>query len=279
MSEFNLVLSDLVSNQISSLGKGHSFVVYTALYGHVDVLHDPVNILDDNVLFVCFTDRLDIESDVWNIIHVDSEKDSRMSAKYWKFFGYKGFDKQVKFSIWVDSSIQIIDSLLPLIKDIPKNYPNASVLTFHHPERVCAYSELFRVLLVGKDSIKNLLKTWFFLKRNKYVCGNGLIAGTVLIRKNDIVEDNLLDNLMSEWWWCVNNYSTRDQLTFNFLVDKKKFNGIHEYLDLSGSVYNCRYFKGVRVVKFDSMLDPNSKINLRHRFFYLILLLRNFFKK
>ena len=279
MSEFNLVLSDYISHKISALGKGYQFIVYTALYGNVDQLHDPIGISNNNALFICFTDREDIKSDIWNIIHVESEHDSRMAAKYWKFFGYKGFSKETQYTIWVDASIRIVGSLLPLLEDIPKSYPSASILTFHHPQRDCVYSELFWVFLMGKESIKSLLKTWLFLKRNHYSCGNGFIAGTVLVRRIDIDKDNRLDNLMSEWWWCVNNYSTRDQLTFNCLVDKKKFSGIHKYMDLHGDVYNCRYFKGVRNVKFNSKINPNSKTNLRHKFFHLIFLIRGYLKK
>lgn len=278
MSEFNLVLSDYISSKISALGKGYNYIVYTALYGDVDELHDPIEISDNNALFVCFTDREDIKSDIWNIIHVDSEHDSRMSAKYWKFFGYKGFSKKAQYTVWVDASIRVIGPLLPLLKDIPNNYPSASILTFHHPQRDCVYSELFWVFVMGKDSIKSLLKTWLFLKRNNYLCGNGLIAGTVLVRRVDMDKDDRLDNLMSEWWRCVNNYSTRDQLTFNFLVDKKKFSGIHKYLDLTGNVYNCHYFEGVRIVKFDSKINPNSRTNLRHKFFHLISLIRGYLK-
>ena len=275
MSEFNLAKSDYITQQINELGGGYKYVVYTALYGSVDTLHDPVLTLNENVLFVCFSDRKDIQSDVWNIINVESKKDSRMAAKYWKFFGYKSFINQAYFSIWVDSSVKIIDSLSPLLSYFTINNSGSSLLTFHHPERNCVYPELFRVLISGKDSFKNILKTFLFLKRNKYSCGNGLIAGTVLVRRSNNINDNLLDSLMSEWWWCVNNYSTRDQLTFNLLIDKNFYYGVHKYLDINENVYNCRYFKGVRIVGFNSQLDPNARFNFRHKFFYLLLVIKN----
>jgi hypothetical protein len=278
MNEFDLVLSDYINHKINILGKGYRYIVYTALYGSVDRLHDPIGIADDNALFVCFTDRESIKSDIWNVIYVESEHDSRMAAKYWKFFGYKGFSKQAQYTIWVDASVRIVNSLLPLVEDA-KSDTSASMLTFRHPKRDCAYSELFWVFAMGKDTVKNLLKTWAFLKRNHYSCGNGLIAGTVLVRRIDMGKNDQLDNLMSEWWKCINIYSTRDQLTFNFLVAKKKFSGIHKYLNLAGDVYNCHYFKGVRVVKFDSQINPDSKTNLRHKFFHLILLTRGYLKK
>jgi hypothetical protein len=276
MSEINLAKSDYIRKKIDNLGaNSYKLVVFTALYGYVDNLHDPDLKSSKDTLFVCFTNRKDIHSEIWNIIIVDSEKDSRMAAKYWKFFGYQSFTSIANFSIWVDSSLKIKSPLLPLLN----NYSKSTILTFHHPDRNCVYSELLRVLIMGKETITNLIKTFFFLRKNHFKCGNGLIAGTVIVRRTDVIEDlMLLDDLMLEWWWCVNNYSTRDQLTFNFLVDKKKFSGIHKYLDLTGDVYNCRYFEGVRIVKFDSKINPNSRTNLRHKFFHLILLIRGFFK-
>ena len=279
MNQFEDVLADNITQKIKTLVKGYQYVVYTALYGDVDNLHDPIGTLSNNILFICFTDRLDVKSDVWTIIHDESNLDSRMAAKYWKFFGYKAFKENIKYTLWVDASIQIIDSILPLLDGISMKYPNSSILTFHHPKRSCVYSEIFWVFIMGKESIKSLFKTLVFLLKNQYSCGNGLIAGTVLVRKVQIDERNQLDNLMNEWWQCVKNYSTRDQLTFNFLASKKQFFGVHSFLDIAGNVFNCKYFKGVRIVRFDSKINPNSKVNLRHKFFYLILLLRNYFTK
>jgi hypothetical protein len=278
MKEFDLALSEYITQKISELGDGYKYIFYTALYGDVDQLIDPSFNSDKDTLFICFTNRKDIYSDTWNIINVESTENDRISAKYWKFFGYKALEHQSNYSIWVDASILIIKHPLVLIENASKDYPNASIFTFHHPQRNCAYIELLWVFLMGKESLGNLLKTWLFLKKNYYECGNGLIAGTVLVRKNNNEREDRLELLMKEWWNCVNNYSSRDQLTFNFLAENKIFSGVHGYLSLTQNVYNCSYFKGTRVVKFDTKINPSSKINLRHKLFYLILSIRNYIK-
>ena len=111
------------------------------------------------------------------------------------------------------------------------------------------------------------------------MCGNGLINGTVLIRKYFVEEENKLDKLILEWWRCINTYSSRDQLTFNFLVSRKEFNGIHNYLNSNDNVFDCNYFRGVREVRFNSPINPSSKINLRHKVFYLLSITSKYFKK
>ena len=279
-SEFDLALSSGIANKIESFGNEFQYIVYTALFGNLDTLHDPVGPVNNDVLFVCFTDRSDIKSDIWNIVHVESNSDnSRIAAKYWKFFGYRCFARQSKITIWVDASLKILNSLLPLSHKILESSKSVSIITFHHPRRSCVYSELFWVFIMGKESIKNLLRTWFFLKKNRYVCGDGLIAGTVLIRKYLIEEENKLDKLMLDWWRCVNTYSTRDQLTFNLLLSSKKFNGIHQYLNTNDNVFDCSYFSNVRDIKFNSQTNPSSKINLRHKAFYLASIIRKYFTK
>jgi len=278
MTESNIELTSYISDKIKSFGTSYKYIIYSALYGEVDQLHDPIGFKDGEALFVCFTDRKDIKSDYWNIIYLESQENSRLAAKYWKIFGYKEFTKYAKYVVWVDSSIKIIDSLMPLFENKSLQFKNASILTFHHPKRDCAYSEILWVFLMGKDSIGSLLKTWIFLKRNHYVCGQGLIAGTVIVRKGGTENDSLLNDLMSEWWQCIKRYSTRDQLTFNFLASRKNFYGVHSYLNLDMDVYNCHFFKGSRVVKFNSKVNPSSGFNLRHKFFHLILMLRNYIK-
>jgi hypothetical protein len=278
--EFDLALSNDIARKIESFGNEFQYVAYTALFGEIDELHDPVGIENDNALFICFTDRSDIKSDIWKIVYIKGIVDnSRISAKYWKFFGYRSFTKQAKITIWVDASLKIINSLLPLSQEMLENTKGASILTFHHLQRSCAYSEFFWIFAQGQDSIKSLVRTWFFLKKNRYICGNGLINGTVLIRKYFVEEENKLDKLMLEWWRCINTYSSRDQLTFNFIASRKEFNGIHNYLKSNDNVLYSNYFKRVRVGTFNSRVNPNTKFNIRHYLFFVVLTVRRFIKK
>ena len=153
LSEFDLALSNDISNKIKDFGNEFQYVVYTALFGEVDKIHDPIGIANDDALFVCFTDRSDIKSDIWNIVYIEGSADSsRMSAKYWKFFGYRSFAKQAKITIWVDASLKIINSLLTLSQEMLENKQGASMLTFHHLQRSCAYSEFFWIFVYTRRS-------------------------------------------------------------------------------------------------------------------------------
>ena len=52
VSEFDLALSNDIASKIESFGNEFQYVVYTALFGEVDELHDPVGIENDNALFI-----------------------------------------------------------------------------------------------------------------------------------------------------------------------------------------------------------------------------------
>ena len=61
---------------------------------------------------------------------------------------------------------------------------------------------------------------YFFLKSEKYPEHNGLLFASVLIRKH---HDENLKKVMEDWWYCVKNYSKRDQLSFNYVAWKNNF--------------------------------------------------------
>jgi len=268
-----------ILNIFNRFGKKYKYIVYTAVYGELDELQDPKLNVSEDILFVCFTNRKDIFSKVWNIIYQDCDLDKRMSAKYWKFFGYRYFQKKSKYIIWVDASLKIINSFLPLLNEIEQNDFKSSIFTFNHPNRNCVYSEFFWLFITGKENILNLIKTWFFLKKKRYLCGNGLIAGGFIIRKVENYKNIILDSLMKEWWLCVQKYSSRDQLTFNYLIDKKQYRRLHAYIKIEGDIFNCRYLSQVRSIKFHTKIDPKSKTNFIFKIYYLLYLLKSFIKK
>jgi len=274
---FSEIVSEVELDQINrEVGDfEYKYIIYTSLYGGVDQLIDP-DFIDADVLYLCFSDRNDLQSDVWKIIRVKEYYDSRIAAKIWKIFGYQILFNNTGIVIWVDASVKINKSLQPLVNElIDSEFP---MLTFRHPSRNCIYTELFWVLITGKESIVNILKIFSHLLKNRYYCNNGLIAGTVLLRKSDDNND-LMYGLMLEWWNKIVRYSSRDQLSFNYLTSKEKFSGIHSYLAKHSNVFDCEFFSNIRSVNMFTVVNPQSKYNIRYKIFYLLLMLKNKFTK
>ena len=132
-------------------------LIYTALFGDLDRgLKEPLQEIPDCV-FLCFTDKKDLKSDTWKIIHEDAipdfftfglppeqfrYKDPRMKARlikailpirirHFKIIDF--FDKyENQIYIWIDGSIQLKQNPLPLIEGKMKD---ADILAFQHPDR------------------------------------------------------------------------------------------------------------------------------------------------
>ena len=87
---FSEIVSEVELDQINrEVGDfEYKYIIYTSLYGGVDQLIDP-DFIDADVLYLCFSDRNDLQSDVWKIIRVKEYYDSRIAAKIWKIFGYQ----------------------------------------------------------------------------------------------------------------------------------------------------------------------------------------------
>ena len=72
-------------------------------------------------------------------------------------------------------------------------------------------------------------------QKNKYPKHNGLIESTVLIRN---FKNKKLSKVMKNWFSEIKKYSYRDQLSFNYVAWKNKFD--FKLLDMN--VFDNEYF-------------------------------------
>ena len=112
------------------------YSIITCLFGNYDTLKDPEEI-DNNAEYICITDRIDLQSNVWKFVYDDElnnyELDIQKSfvIKYKKLFTY--IDSNSEYVIRLDASIQIHKSLYNIIKYIDDN--NYDCCLMLHPER------------------------------------------------------------------------------------------------------------------------------------------------
>lgn len=187
-------------------------VVYTAVFGDLDSIHDPV-VIDENTEYYFFTNNPSISSTVWNVVYCDDIYiDSIRTAKIFKIFPQIFFSK-FKYSLWVDGCYSITNSLSRLFAE-GKTTP---ISFFPHPYFDCLYKESFFLKLHKKDCSKVLDKQINFYKSLNVPRRLGLIHGSVIVRDHAYP---MLDILMNDWWFQIDNYSKRDQLSFNFVAWK-----------------------------------------------------------
>lgn len=207
--------------------KGNRKVIYTAIFGDYNGLIPEPEIPGFD--FVCFTDNPDFKAKPWKIKFLDPpvKDDLTRSNRMIKILPHK-FLPEYDLSIYIDGNFLIINDLNKLLSDLPEDVKMA---TFSHeftiPDgRNCIYDEYNAILTLGEKESKILddpqimLKFINKLKSECYPEKNGLIKGGFLMRKHN--DPNVIA-VMEDWWYMVEHYSKRDQLSFNYVAWKNNF--------------------------------------------------------
>lgn len=208
-----------------------NIVIYTAIFNNYDKLIEPQKVKGCD--FICFTDNNKLESNTYKIIHTKGLfKDPARSAKIYKILPQK-YLPQYKYSLWIDGNTQIKNNFN--IKKIIKIYlRNYDIALFDHPERDCIFEEAKVCIKLKKDREKIIIKQITKYKHNGYPKNYGLIAGGFILRKNMSKATIKINN---EWWNEINNYSKRDQLSFNYVCWKNNIN----YSVIPGNIWDNQY--------------------------------------
>ena len=224
---------NFLNRSLRKIGIGNKIVIYTALLGGCDELLDPLQEIK-GCDFVCFTDDPKLKSDVYEIILCKAKfDDPNRSAKIYKLLPHK-FLPKYEFSLWVDGNVIIKLSNIELF--IQKFLGKNNFAALSHPERDCIYDE-YKVCLEQKRGEVDLMKKQIQdYRKEGYPSNNGLIAGTILLRKHMASE---VRNFDEGWWKEVQKYSRRDQLSFPYVAWKMGL----KYSIIDGVLWDNDYVK------------------------------------
>ena len=191
------------------------FAIFTACIGGYDDILQP-KVVDDRFDFFLFTNEVREERiGVWHVRKVDySNPDMTRIARYVKTHPEELLP-EYEASLWLDANIQIVSPFIyeRFIELYERGFEVASI---QHSERDCIYDEAFVVVRLGWE-YDNLTYKWCRkICKEHYPRHNGLIETGILFRKKSITIEKA-DEL---WWKCINSFSKRDQLSFNYVLWK-----------------------------------------------------------
>lgn len=198
--------------------------VYTAIIGYYDKLDDP-EFVSDKCDYFCLTNNKNLKSRVWQVVYVDRLFDSDvLTARHIKLFPYL-YLKDYRYSLWVDGNITInCDIGKKFFSLLGDNF----ISVRRHLRRNCIYEESRQCYFKGKErygSIFNIIK---LIIEDGYPKNNGLCETNILLRD---ASNNRLPILMDKWWNLIYHYSKRDQLSFNYIVWKMKYDYGELFID------------------------------------------------
>jgi len=206
-------------------------VIYTAILAGSDTLNKPLY-EDNSCDYICFTDSAELTSKFWRIVRVapDAGANLYMVAKALKVLGadiLSGYDQ----SMWVDGNVLLKRDPWLLVSQ------KVGVCDFafmKHPNRNCVFQEIEACAHQGKDNKSNLERVRSRLVEAGYPENSGLIWGGMIFRTHQAH----VKQLFREWMRNINEFSRRDQLTFNYTCWRSQI--LINYVDID--IYNNRYF-------------------------------------
>lgn len=207
--------------------KVNTKVIYTAIFGNeLGLIPQPKLAGFD---YICFTDQLHLKAKPWKVIHVETPfpEDLTRSNRYLKILAHK-FVKNYETSVYIDANFLIVGDLNQLMQACLSAY---SMVVFNHAftvpdNRDCIYEEAQAINALREKGIYNkensaaVERHINFLRSENYPENYGLIKGGFLLRKHN-AEDVI--KVMEDWWFMIENYSKRDQMSFNYVAWKNNF--------------------------------------------------------
>jgi len=212
-------------------------VIYTCITGGYDDLSNHTFVNQDWD-YVCFTDDLSIRrvaNSFWQIRPLLFDKHDNVRNQRWhKIHPHILFPGYVK-SVWLDANINILNK--DLFADIDMAIAESRLISIApHPVRKCIYDELITCLELGKDDEAVMRKQVDLIRNAGYPEKNGLFENNIMYR--DHHNDRVIET-MKDWWWWIEGYSRRDQLSLNYVLWQHRF----EVKPLTNISY--RYGKGI----------------------------------
>lgn len=212
----------------------NKIAVYTAITNGYDSLKDPIHLSKD-IDYICFTDNPNIKSSIWEVVAIpNNDLDEVRKCRQIKILPHI-FLKDYQYSIWIDGNIDIISDINELVSEYFER-KKCDLVTFKHPFRDCIYEEAMECIKLKKDDEKIILKQMEKYEKNNYPKNAGLIESNVILRRHNSPH---VMKVMEDWWQEVENFSRRDQLSFNYVAWLNKFN--YDFLP-GNSRNNSKYF-------------------------------------
>lgn len=212
--------------------KGSLIAVYTAIFGDYDFIKEP-SYVEEGVDYYCFTDNPNLESKIFKIIRVGKLfKDNTRNARMFKLLPHI-FLKGYNYSVWIDGSTKIRGlSLKSLVEESLKEH---CIAVHSHKDRNCIYEEAKECILQKKDDKEAILKQISFYKDRAFPSEVGLVETAQVLRRHNDTSAKFNE----AWFYYLNKYSKRDQLSFNYVAWETGIN----YATLKHTQWLNQYFK------------------------------------
>ena len=246
-----------------------SGVVYTCITNRYDELHNHTY-HNPEWEYVCFTDNFSLANEnnnKWKLKALEySALDITRNQRWHKLHPHLLFPNH-QFSLYVDGNIDVLTS--EFFADVSREKKSGNLISIGpHPERHCIYQEYLVCKKHALDDLDVMSKQIRLIKNDNYPADNGLNETGIIFRKHNA---SAVIKAMLDWWWWIERYSKRDQLSFNYVLWKNKLNSSllakKSYRERTDTIYfwphNNQLRKNIEI-QHKIIIDITSKIESKN---------------
>lgn len=180
-------------------------VVYTAIFGGKD--YPTPQPYEEGVRYVIFTDA-PVEINGWENIVIPIHRSPRRTARMVKALSHKYFPDS-DYTIWIDGNMQMLYKPSYYVKKYGEG-----IACRPHPEWQCIYTEALKIQEFRYEN-DDIIIAWVKKLIEEGYPENNLLGETgFLVRNTRFYAIKEFENL---WWECIDGYSQRDQLSFDYV--------------------------------------------------------------
>lgn len=192
------------------------YVIYTAMVGRYDEIKHPL-VLDSRFDYILFSNEIKEDRvGIWQIKPIPYHNDDNTRVCRYVKTHPEYLLPDYEFSIWMDASLQICTSYV-YQRAIELLNEGIVISSMWHPTRNCIYDEAFAVVNMMVERENVVVKWCHQLRKERFPRHQGLCETGLIFRKHQtclVSETNMM------WWQCIEKYSRRDQLSFNYVLWK-----------------------------------------------------------
>lgn len=239
------------------------FAIYTAIVGGFDNIQQPI-VVDERFNYLLFSNEIEVSNvGVWQVRKIEYDNQDRIKIARWVKTHPEILLDKYEFSVWIDANIQIKTDYL--YRKVLELYNNKELIAaVIHPERNCIYKEMFAVYDLGLETEKTILEWAKLLCKNHYPTNRGLNETGILYRNH---KQSIIKKFDEFWWACIERYSRRDQLSFNYVLWKLNVKCV-SLLPARQSAAFSGYFNYIPHIKWRSKLyNKSTDFSLLRRYY------------
>ena len=209
---------ELLENKISeykNYNDKKKYVIFSAISNNYDSIKLP-NHISNNFDYIIYTEHPIPITNIWKIKYIPYWNiDKTRITRYVKTHPHYLL-KENEIAVWIDHNIIINKDIEPKIEEFIKSHK--AIATFYHPHRNSIYEEADCCIELNKDDKSTILSQIYKYKKECYIDQD--LCETNVVFYN--LKHKKLQNILNSWWAEIENFSRRDQLSFNYVLSKYK---------------------------------------------------------